>query len=109
MRWNDDFPDTKSILRHGCRLPVPPISNGSLISLAGSEEGVAHTEVPDKIGTCGIRCPFSVYDVAVWLDVETELKIAFTECFKASFMLDDILEPLVCLAVAASEGIFEGV
>ena len=55
LAGNCDFPDTEIVLGHGSRVAIPAI------------------EVTDKICAQCVGRPFTIYNVAVALNMETEL------------------------------------
>lgn len=88
-----------------------------------------HTEIPHEKGMGCVRCPFSVNDVVVVINIQAEylsplhknglvscqeppgafskLVTDSAELLQATLGVIDVLIPLLCLSVASSEGVLE--
>jgi len=108
LPWHGHLPDAKMVLRHRGRIAVPVVE-------------VADEVRPERVGR-----PFSVYNVAIVLDVEAILLEPLwqlsvlelpgrnrwcscpCELLHAAFRLVYCLQPLPRLRIATAEAVFEG-
>lgn len=85
-----DFPDAEIILLHGVRFSVPVVC--FLASIADVDYD-SLTEITDKVSFNRTGCPFSVDNIAVFLDVESEFFVPLYPLSKFITHVKEMHEP----------------